>query len=583
MSLPRAALAAGLSVLFAAEARADAFSAVLAQVDKMDRGPGFYVNLYKFVPIVLLYLIWVWTTAWVDRDARELGNENRPLWNAAVFFSGIVGLALVLLVPFYLVGLILLLIVQFGTLLFYLVVRDKDMHYEDKILTSYNLGEVFNDLIRSMGGKGPFNRPKKDPNAGPEVKFIPKGVSNTEESRELVEEALASEEIEAAKELVFDAVTRRATDVLMEPAGDELAVKYRIDGILHVAEPFDRTTGDAVLGIIKVFSGLDVNERRKPQEGAFAAKIEKRDVEFRVAVSGTKAGENMVLRLTDNSATIAKLEDTGMRAKFVERIREIVTSKRGLFICAGTPASGKTSTLYACVRAIDRFQNNILTLEDLIEHPLDNVQQMVVDLKQGEQYAERLRSAIRQEPDVLMFGELKDRDVESATVLCQGAAAGRMMLTSMNATDTIEALFKLLDMGVDPQALANSLSGIVAQRLVRLLCETCKEPYKPKPEALKKLNLPAAKIDVFYRPPKEVDPEIGPCPDCGGTGYLGRTGIFELLDVNDSLRELIRENPSANAIRAEARKNGMIYLQEDGMRQVIQGRTSIEELKRVVK
>ena len=158
-----------------------------------------------------------------------------------------------------------------------------------------------------------------------------------------------------------------------------------------------------------------------------------------------------------------------------------------------------------------------------------------------------------------------------------------MMLTTILATDTIEALFKLLDMGVDPQALANSLNGIVAQRLIRLLCDTCKEPYKPKPEALKKLNLPAEKIDVFYRPPKEVDPEIGPCPDCGATGYLGRTGIFELLDVNDSLRALIRENPSANAIRAEARKNGMIYLQEDGMRQVIQGRTSIEELERVVK
>jgi type II secretory ATPase GspE/PulE/Tfp pilus assembly ATPase PilB-like protein len=177
-----------------------------------------------------------------------------------------------------------------------------------------------------------------------------------------------------------------------------------------------------------------------------------------------------------------------------------------------------------------------------------------------------------------MIGEVRDQ--ETATIACQAATTGHMVFSTVHANDTITAVFRLLDLGVEPFMLSSAISAILGQRLVRLLCETCKEPYKPKPEFLKKAGLPADKVDVFYRPPKEPEQV---CPTCGGTGYMGRTGIFELLVINDEMREMIRANPSANAIKAEARKLGMIYLQEDGLRQVIQGRTSIEELLRVVK
>ena len=203
---------------------------------------------------------------------------------------------------------------------------------------------------------------------------------------------------------------------------------------------------------------------------------------------------------------------------------------------------------------------------------------MEINTKSGQTFAGSLRSILRQDPDVIMIGEIRDQ--ETATIACQAATTGHMVFSTVHSNDTITALFRLLDLGVEPFMIASALTAVLGQRLVRQLCDTCKEPYKPKPEFLKKANLPADKVDVFYRKPTEVQQ---PCPQCGGTGYLGRTGIFELLVITEPMRDLIRENPSINAIKAEARKNGMIYLQEDGLRQVIQGKTSIDELLRVVK
>jgi type II secretory ATPase GspE/PulE/Tfp pilus assembly ATPase PilB-like protein len=249
-----------------------------------------------------------------------------------------------------------------------------------------------------------------------------------------------------------------------------------------------------------------------------------------------------------------------------------------MFLCCGPTGSGKTTTLYACLREIDRFQKNIITVEDPIEYHLDNITQMEINTKSGQTFAGSLRSILRQDPDVIMIGEIRDQ--ETATIACQAATTGHMVFSTVHANDTVTALFRLLDLGVEPFMIASALTAVLGQRLVRVLCEGCKEPYKPKPEFLKKANLPADKVEYFYRRPTEPQQV---CPQCGGTGYLGRTGIFELLVLTDAMRDMIRENPSINAIKAEARKNGMFYLQEDGLRQVIQGKTSIDELLRVVK
>jgi type II secretory ATPase GspE/PulE/Tfp pilus assembly ATPase PilB-like protein len=280
-----------------------------------------------------------------------------------------------------------------------------------------------------------------------------------------------------------------------------------------------------------------------------------------------------------------------MRDTIYEQVKKVVTQPHGMLVVCGPTGSGKSTTLYSSLFEIDRFQRNVMTIENPVECQVHNVTQIEVNLKAGKTFAAELRSMLRQDPDVIMIGEVRDQ--ETAEIACQAAQTGHMVFTTLHANDTVTALIRLLDLGVQPATLASSISAILGQRLVRLLCPECKVRYKPNPEMLRKANLPVDKIKYFYRPPEPDerprppghDPNEPPpvCEHCGGTGYHGRTGIFELLVINDRIRELIRQNPNVNAIKQEAVKNGMQYLQEDGLRQVIAGKTSIQELLRVCK
>jgi general secretion pathway protein E len=558
---------------------ADLIPSLLAQVPNMTRGPGFYLNLFKFLPVLGVYVLWTWTTDWVEHDTKELNNLKFGTWNSAVFFSGVLGLVLVFALPIYPLGLGLLLLAYFLPLLIYVSVRNQTVPDDQKVLTPYHLGEVANDLLFKLGMKPLFNRDVGTVDrAGPPITFVGKSQGSTKEDPSRVRQAEESRSFMAAKELVYDAVLRRATDIHLEPTTEQLSVRYRIDGILHAAEPFDRSTGDAVVNVFKVLSAMDISEKRKPQDGSFGAGLQGRTLDFRVATSGSKAGEKLVMRILDNNAGVTKLEDLGMRPKLIEQVRGLVTQPHGMFVCCGPTGAGKSTTLYASLREIDRYQKNIITVEDPIEYQMDNITQMEVNTKAGQTFATALRSILRQDPDVIMIGEIRDQ--ETASIACQAANTGHMVFSTVHSNDAVTALFRLLDLGVEPFMIASALSGVLGQRLVRLLCEACKEPYKPKREFLDKANLPVDKIDVFYRRPENPEQV---CAQCGGTGYFGRTGIYELMVLNEAMRDMIRENPSINKIKAEAVKNGMFSLQQDGLRQVIQGRTSIEELLRVVK
>jgi type II secretory ATPase GspE/PulE/Tfp pilus assembly ATPase PilB-like protein len=558
---------------------AEPLTTVFAQIPHMSRGSGMYLNLFKFVPVVLIYLLWARTTDWVEHDTKELNNLKFGIWNSVVFFSGAVGLLLVLSIPIYFLGLGLLLLAYFVPILSYVYARNQTVPDDQKVLTPYHFGEVANDLLYKLGMKPFFNRDAGTVDrAGPPITFVGKSQGATKEDPSRVHQAEESRSFMGAKELVYDAVMRRATDIHLEPTTEQLSVRYRIDGILHAAEPFDRPTGDAVVNVFKVLSAMDISEKRKPQDGSFGAKLSGRDLDFRVATSGSKAGEKLVMRILDNSSAVTKMEDLGMRPKLIEQVRSLVTLPHGMFLVCGPTGAGKSTTLYAALREIDRYQKNIITVEDPIEYHLDNVTQMEVNTKSGQTFAAALRSILRQDPDVIMIGEI--RDAETASIACQAANTGHMVFSTVHSNDAISALFRLLDLGAEPFMIASALSGVLAQRLVRILCDQCRVPYKPKPEFLKKANLPADKVDVFYRPPENPEQV---CPQCGGTGYFGRTGIYELLVLTEPMKDMIRENPSVNKLKAEARKNGMIYLQEDGLRQVIQGRTSIDELWRMVK
>jgi type II secretory ATPase GspE/PulE/Tfp pilus assembly ATPase PilB-like protein len=333
-----------------------------------------------------------------------------------------------------------------------------------------------------------------------------------------------------------------------------------------------------------VLGDLDITERRKPQDGGFSALVEGRSVDFRLATAGSVTGEKLVMRILDRAKQIVELSQLGMRDPMREKLHSLVTQPHGLFIVCGPTGAGKSTTLYACLSEIDRFQKNVITVENPVEYHIENVTQIEVNPKAGKTFASELRSILRQDPDVIYIGEIRDQ--ETAEIACQAAQTGHMVFTTLHANDTVTALARLIDLGVQPFLVGSSITAILGQRLIRILCNKCKVRYKPNPEMLRKANLPSDKIKHFYRPPDPNAEEGGNgerCPRCKGTGYFGRTGVFEMLVITDRMRDMIRENPNLNSIKQEAVKNGMQYLQEDGLRQVIEGKTSIQELLRVCK
>jgi type II secretory ATPase GspE/PulE/Tfp pilus assembly ATPase PilB-like protein len=548
------------------------------------RGPGFYFSLPKLLFVILGYFAWIRMCCWVDKDAHELGLPVR-VWNVSMWTAGFVGLMFLWILPWFVVSAVLFLVLFLTPTLAYVTIHNQKVPADEALLTARHI----KDLLRRYL-KLDFDKQETRKDTGPPVHFIGKSFNQQDEDPARVARAAGSKGYKAALEMIYEAITLRATDIHMEPTRNEMTVRYRIDGILQPADPFSRTMGDAVINIFKVLGDMDIVEKRKPQDGSFAAEVEGRRVDFRSASAGSVAGEKLVLRVFDRKQQIMNLGQLGMREQIHEQVHGIVTQPHGMFIVCGPTGAGKSTTLYSGLSEIDRYQKNVITIENPVECQVPNVTQIEVNPKAGKTFASELRSILRQDPDVIMIGEIRDQ--ETAEIACQAAQTGHMVFTTLHANDSVTALIRLLDLGVQPATMASAISGVLAQRLVRSLCSKCKVRYKPNPDILRKANLPVEKIKFFYRPPRPEDKsekasgdgeEASVCPNCGGTGYRGRTGIFELLVVTEKMRELLRENPNVNALKQEAVSSGMKYLQEDGMRQVIQGKTSIEELLRVCK
>jgi type II secretory ATPase GspE/PulE/Tfp pilus assembly ATPase PilB-like protein len=576
------------------------FLPLFAAVPPFPRGPGLYVEWYALIPVVLVYLGWVRLCWWVDRDARQF-KQRLLLWNPVLLAGGLLGLLAVWFVPhgFFWLSFAVLLLFALGPSLLYVRVRNDAVTPSQRVLTPRHLRELANRLLGRKGAEA-----SGDKEVIP-IRFIGKSAGGRQEDPKRVRRAQESRGYQAALEMVHEAVESRATDIHLEPTKEEMSVRYRIDGILHGASPFGRVMGDAVVNIFKVLADLDITEKRKPQDGGFSAEVRGkrprkqeggegeggdewyvRQIDFRVATAGSVVGEKMVMRILDRERQAARLPDLGMRAKMREQVRDVVGQPHGMFIVCGPTGAGKSTTLYACLSEIDRYQKNVITVENPVEYNIENVTQIEVNPKAGKTFASELRSILRQDPDVIYVGEIRDQ--ETAEIACQAAQTGHMVFTTLHANDTVTALGRLLDLGVQPFMVASSVTAVLGQRLVRILCPKCKKRYKPNPEVLRRANLPADRIEYFYRPPTEAAEGAAVdrkklCPQCGGTGYYGRTGVYELLVLTDRIRDLIRENPNLNAIRQEAVKSGMKYLQEDGLLQVIEGKTSIQELLRVCK
>jgi type II secretory ATPase GspE/PulE/Tfp pilus assembly ATPase PilB-like protein len=539
-------------------------------------GSGFYINLWGLIPVIGLFMLWVQTTNWADEDAQNL-KINHEFWNCLLMLVGALGFVAVLALPSFFLGFLALLTAYSLPLGLYVRERNERVPESAKVMTPKHIQGLVLRWLAKIGIVISVGKGGRDSAIGPPIRFIGKSDAKGNDGGRS-KQAEKSRGFISAKELVYDAIMRRATDIHLEPKEDEYSVRYRIDGVMYPAEPFDRAMGESIVNIFKVLGAMDITEKRKSQDGSFRAQLEKRTIDFRAATQGTGSGEKISLRILDQSNSVSKLEQLNMRKQMLEQLREIIHQPHGLFLSCGPTGAGKSTTLYAVLNDIDAYQQNIITVEDPVEYKIANVTQIEVNTKSGNTFGNSLRSILRQDPDIVMIGEI--RDAETAKIACQAANTGHMVFSTVHANDTISALYRVVDLGVEPFLLSSALSGILGQRLVRRLCDECKEKYSPKPELLKQAGLPADKVEAFYRPPANPD---SPCANCGGLGYRGRLGVFELLVITERLRDMVRENKQVAEIRSEARKNGMLYMKEEGLRLVVKGLTSIQELQANVK
>ena len=372
---------------------------------------------------------------------------------------------------------------------------------------------------------------------------------------------------EGAKYILQEAIKERATDVHLEPGPDLLRVRYRVDGVLQTRGAQPPEMASPISAVLKVLADMDVAERRRPQEGSFTATMGGRPIDFRVSTAGTPYGEKMVIRILDRRVGLRRLQDLGLRQSMYNQMHSIVNRKHGMLVVCGPTGSGKTTTLYAALQEVDRESLNVLTIENPIEYSLENVTQQNVNEKAGITFARLLRTALHQDPDIIMVGEM--RDSETAQIAMQAALTGHFVYTTVHSPDTVSALFRLLSLGVEPYAVVSSVTAILAQRLTRRLCKACQEGHKPTAEEMKLFGLSAEKVKVLYT--------AKGCQKCHGTGCWDRIAAFELLVLDDEIRSLVQAGASLVEIKKAAHRTGTVPLRIDALAKAATGIASVQE------
>ena len=566
-TLRRAALAAVAVALAAGVAS--------AQTTIADPEAGRFMSTWWLFWVIVYCVAWVGVYDWVGRDSERL-RLQQSRYSLIMMSTGAAGAGLMFLLH---ISLVFIALIGLGAVLsMYIIRRNLAVSEEQRVLTKAHINYVLRLLaarfhLRGSAGAAATVKTADGHEDKTTITLLRKDGKSLEALTENRRSDTSSDAVVSVKELIESAALSRATDIHLEPKQTELQARFRIDGILHNVPSYPPELAAPMVSSIKVLSDMDIAERRKPQDGTFMGRLAGRTLDFRVATAPTVHGETMVIRILDREGGVLKLEKLGLLQDHLEAARRISHFPHGMFIVSGPTGAGKSTTLYAILQEIDAFQRNIITIEDPIEYRLDNVSQTQVNPKAGVTFAGALRSSLRQDPDVIMVGEI--RDAETAKVACQAAMTGHLVLSTIHANDSITTVFRLMDLGVEPYFISSSLSAVLAQRLVRVLCEQCKEAYVPEADFLRKIGVPEGRQIQLFK-------AVG-CDQCQGTGYRGRIGIYELFEVNDAIRDLIRSNPALQLITDEAKKAGMRKLHDDGLAKVVKGVTSVKELIRVTK
>lgn len=391
-----------------------------------------------------------------------------------------------------------------------------------------------------------------------------------EEPKDLIDLADEGPIIKLINSLLFQAVKDRASDIHIEPYEKEVEVRYRVDGVLYPVLTPPRSIQEALVSRVKIMAGLDIAEKRLPQDGKIRLLVAGKDIYVRVSIIPTSYGERVVLRLLDRKGEIIKLANLGLNPEQVACLEALLSRTSGIILVTGPTGSGKTTTLYSAISSVNSTSRNIITVEDPVEYQLKGIGQVHVNPKIGLTFASGLRSILRQDPDMIMVGEIRDR--ETAEIAIQASLTGHLVLSTLHTNDTAGAVTRLVDMGIEPFLVASSVSGVLAQRLVRVLCEKCREEYAPEAEEAR----------LFKTRPTRLWRPTG-CDRCLNTGYLGRTGIFEFLIPGPEMRPMILKNQDADTLRRSAVAKGMKTMMDDGLEKAAAGVTSLEEVLRVTR
>jgi type II secretory ATPase GspE/PulE/Tfp pilus assembly ATPase PilB-like protein len=539
---------------------------------------GGYFSPFRIVVFVLAVLLWAYCSTWVDADTKKV-RMPQGLWSGLTFCAGLAANLLWLFLPNFWIGLLMYCVLYGSMLITYVVLRNKRVGPTQTVLTLAHLQRL------SRGGAGEVKA--KDSQDRTRIKDA------TGKTPAWPTDPEQHAGYQALQDLLFDAIWRRTSDVRVDLTPNEpVKVVYRVDGVDRAREPIDAHLGPMMFSHMKRIAGLKTDEHRRPQNGQFKASIGAggkgdRSVQVDVRTSGSTAGERILLRLISEEGKF-RLSDIGLTKEQLAVMQKIVAEPKGVLLISGPKQSGVTSTLYAAMRQHDAFIQNIHTLEISKNMDLENITQNVFDSQGGTvSFGKRFRTVLRTEPDIVMAGDVPD--AETAQLAAGAGKQGKKLYLGMTSKDTFHALRQYLQAVNDNALAAGSLLGVTSQRLVRLLCTNCRRAYKPDPALLKKGNLPTGENRPFYRPPNpnevEVDKRGEPmiCQICQGSGYLGRTGVFEVLVFDDELRNMIIRGEELAVVKAAARKRGMLYLQEVALYKVYEGLTSINEVLRVTK
>ena len=546
-------------------------------------GPGLYLSLVKIAIFWLVFLLWVKSADWVNQDAQQRKNRAQT-WNQVMFAPFIVAVIIVWLLPWFWLGLPILaaaLVLPLGA---YVRDRNSKLMPPEHVFTREHLRYWAAGRLRPLGIKIAVEAKKKNE---PQVQLKAQGGANDREDAANQLKAKQSFGFAFCGDLMWEAIQRRAGAVMLDFTREQVGLRFQIDGVWSDEPPKDRKSGDAILEAMKTLANLNPTERVAPQRGTFVTQREKTRYQCRLMSQGTKTGERAVVQLDTGALAKARLPELGMSAAMQERLKAVVDQKRGFVVVSAPPGGGLTSLVAATATAVDRFMRSVSGIEDVTVQELvvENVTITTYDPRKQETMATILPALSRQYPDAYVVGELSDGP--SVGMLCDEVGEDRLVIGGIRAKEAPESLLRVLMLKVPMKQFVPVVTAAVNGRLMRRLCETCKEAYPTPPQTAQQLAAMGVPAEQLFRPPQPVviegkkPPPV--CVDCQGSGYRGRIGFFELLVVDDGVRAALLNKPQLETVRQAARKAGMRSLQEEGAALVAQGITSLTELMRALK